>query len=75
MIKRYFMVLGAIFAVIFAVLYATKPKAGELKRSVNEAMAAYSEAQAAAPPGTMKDISLPQVVEERDWFLARSYAA
>lgn len=32
-------------------------------------------AQAVAPAGTMKDITLPQIVEEHDWFLARSYTA
>lgn len=75
LIKRYFMVLGVILAVIIGGLYTTKPRAGEIKRSVDEAMVAYKEAQAAAPPGTMRDISLPRIVEEQDWILARSYSA
>ena len=68
--KRYFMVLGAILAVVIGGLYATKPKAGEIKRGVDEAMAAYREARAAAPPGALRDISLPQILEERDWILS-----
>src|SRR5262245_45295724 len=75
LIKRYFMVLGAILAVVIGGLYATKPKPGALKRGVEEAMAAYAKAQASAPAGTMKDISLPKVIEEHDWILARSYSA
>jgi hypothetical protein len=75
LIKRYFMVVGAILAVLIGGLVATKPKAGEVKRSVDEAMTAYREAQAAAPPGALQDISLPQIVDERDWILARSYSA
>jgi hypothetical protein len=75
LIKRYFMVLGAILVVVIGGLYATKPKAGAMKRGVDEAMTAYAEAQAAAPPGMLRDISLPQVVEEHDWILARSYSA
>jgi hypothetical protein len=75
LVKRYFMVLGAILAVVIGGLYATKPKPGELKRGVEEAMSAYAEAQASAPAGKLKDISLPQIVEEHDWILARSYSA
>ena len=75
MIKRYLIVVGAILAVVLGGLYATKPKAGEMKRNVEEAMTAYREAQAAAPPGTLREISLPQIVEEHDWILARSYSA
>jgi hypothetical protein len=75
LIKRYFMVVGAILAVLAGGLWATKPKPGELKRGVDEAIAAYTNAQAAAPAGTLRDISLPQVVEEHDWILARSYSA
>lgn len=75
MIKRYLMVVGAILALVIGVLFATKPKAGEMKRSVAEAMSAYAKARAAAPPGTLDDISLPQIVDERDWILARSYSA
>jgi hypothetical protein len=74
-VKRYLIVVGVILAVVIGGLFATKPKAGEMKRSVDEAMLAYKEAQAAAPPGTLRDISLPQIVEERDWILARSYTA
>lgn len=75
MIKRYFMVVGAILAVLAGGLWATKPKPGEMKRGVDEAIAAYTRAQAAAPAGMLRDISLPQVVEEHDWILARSYSA
>ena len=74
-VKRYLLVLGVILAVVIGVLFATKPKAGEMKRGVDEAMVAYKEAQAVAPQGTLRDLSLPQIVEERDWILARSYAA
>lgn len=74
-VKRYFIVLGVILAVVVGGLFATKPKAGEMKQSVDDAMVAYREAQAAAPAGTLKDIALPQIVEERDWILARSYMA
>jgi hypothetical protein len=75
LVKRYFMVVGAILAVLIGGLWATRPKPGELKRGVEEAMAAYAKAQASAPAGTLKDISLPQVIEEHDWILARSYSA
>jgi hypothetical protein len=74
-IKRYLMVVGAILAVVIGGLFVTKPKAGEMQRSVDEAMAAYAEAQAAAPEGTLRDISLPKITGERDWILARSYSA
>ena len=75
LIKRYLMVVGAILAVLAGGLYATKPKAGEMKKGVEEAMAAYARAQAAAPAGTMRDISLPTITGEQDWILARSYSA
>lgn len=75
MIKRYLMVVGAILAVLAGVLLATKPKAGELRREVEAAMAAYEKAQAAAPEGMLRDLSLPQITGERDWIVARSYSA
>lgn len=75
LIKRYFMVVGVILAVVIGGALATKPKAGELKRKVDEAMSAYVQAKAAAPPGALGDISLPQIIEERDWILGRSYSA
>ena len=74
LVKRYFTVLGAILLVLIGGLFMTKPKPGDLKRGVDEAMAAYTKAQAAAPAGTMRDISLPQVIEEHDWVLVRSYS-
>ena len=75
LIKRYLLVVGAILAVLAGALFLTKPKEGEIRRSVDEAMAAYTKAQAAAPAGTMREISLPKITGEHDWILARSYSA
>lgn len=74
MIKRALLILAFILAGLIGGAIATKPKPGELKASVEEAMSAYAEAQAAAPAGTMKELSLPKVIEERDWILGRSYS-
>lgn len=73
--RRYFLVLGVILAAAVGGLLATKPQSGELQRKVEGAMAAYAKAQAAAPPGTLPDLSLPEIATERDWILARSYSA
>jgi hypothetical protein len=73
-VKRYFIVVGAILAVLVGGAFATKPKPGELKREVEEAMAAYAKAKAVAPIA-LKELSLPAQMEEHDWILARSYTA
>lgn len=74
-VKRYFMAVGLILAVLIGGAFATKPKPGELKRKVEEAMTAYAEAKAAAPVA-LKELSFPvQEMGERDWILARSYSA
>jgi hypothetical protein len=75
MFKRYLMVVGFILAVLVGGAFATKPKPGELKREVEDAMAAYAKAKAEAP-AALKELSLPVAqMEERDWILARSYTA
>jgi hypothetical protein len=72
--RRYFMVVGAILLVLAAGAFVTKPKPGAMKRGVEEAMAAYASARAAAPV-ELKELPLPTQIEEHDWILARSYTA
>lgn len=74
LVQRYLMVVGAILAVVVGGAIAMKSKPGKLKRSVDEAMAAYAEAQAAAL-GVLEDLSLPSTIEEHDWLVAMSYSA
>jgi hypothetical protein len=75
LIKRYLIVVGAILVVLLVVALQTKPKPEEMRKGVEEAMAAYADAQAAAPE-RLKDISLPShVSRERDYIVAVSYEA
>jgi hypothetical protein len=48
-IRLYFTIVGVIVVVVAGGLFLTRPKAGELKRAVEEAMAAYEQAKDAAP--------------------------
>jgi hypothetical protein len=46
------------------------------KKEVEEAVAAYAKAQAAAPASAVPNLSLPtQISEERDWLIAVSHSA
>src|SRR5215510_4301683 len=73
-VKRYLIVVGLILVVLVGGAIATKPKAGKLKHGVDEAMAAYAKAKAAAPDA-LKELSLPAQIEEHDWVVAKSYTA
>jgi hypothetical protein len=75
LIKRYLTVVGAILSVLLVVAFLTKPKPEEMRKGVEEAMAAYTSAQAAAPEA-LKDISLPSHITRRhDYIIAASYEA
>jgi hypothetical protein len=75
LVRRYFMVVGAIFAVLIGGAVATKPKPEKMREGVEEAMTAYAAAQAQAPE-VLKDISLPShISREHDYIVAVSYEA
>jgi hypothetical protein len=73
-VKRYFIVVGIILAVVIGAGIATKPKPGEMKRDAEEAMTDYAKAQ--KETGLVGELQLPsQIAEERDWLVAVSYTA
>jgi hypothetical protein len=66
-VKRYFMIVGAILAVLIGGALATKPKIEEMREGVEEGLADYAKA---------KGIALPaHEAEARDYLLAVSYVA